>query len=225
MRLHFPAQGGAAAGGGGEGIEPEGQGQEQVGQSKCLQLNTIQDLELVLDNAQHGYWHVRNGYLMPVNDTSLERLVASNALAERRKACVAALRVGVQHDTQVTSDALTHTVTQVYASAVPVGYDMVTPPVSRTGVRRKELWKPLAQVVLDATYEACLAVAALQALATGKRVTCYLTKVGGGVFQNDDLWIVAAIERAIDLHRGASVDVKVVHYGHVQQEYMRIAVN
>jgi len=215
----FDGAGGGAGGGGGGGQPGPG----AVGQSKDLQLNMMQDVEVVLNNAEHRYWQMRNGYLLPVDDTSLERLYTSNMLTQKREECLAALRVGIQHDTQVTSNDLIHTVTQVYASAVPVGYDKVTPPVTKTGVRKAALWQPLAQLVLDATYEACLAVAALQSIASGKRVTCYLTKVGGGVFQNSDEWIVAAIRRAIGIHHGAAIDVKVVHYGCLQEEYLHIA--
>jgi len=44
------------------------------------------------------------------------------------------------------------------------------------------------------------------------------------VFQNDDRWIVAAIQRALGIHKHAAVDVKCVHYGALQAEYNCIEV-
>ena len=80
---------------------------------------------------------------------------------------------------------------------MPVGYDRITTRTygadgASTSV--SELWRPLACLVLDAAYEATLAVAALLAAERGVRVTCYLTKVGGGVFANEDEWIVRAMQ-------------------------------
>ena len=108
---------------------------------------------------------------------------------------------------------------------MPVGYDHLTPPVSASGVSRESLWEPLARRVLDGAYEATIAVAALEALKgpPGTRVKCYLTKVGGGVFRNNDSWIVEAIQRALDIHKHAPVDVKLVHFGSLQKIYGSIA--
>ena len=50
---------------------------------------------------------------------------------------------------------------------------------------------PVAVVILATLKEAR---AALLAAERGVRVTCYLTKVGGGVFANEDEWIVRAMQ-------------------------------
>ena len=199
------------------------------GQSEFAQVNTMRDIEMLLNNDENGYWVMKNGYLLPVDETSLERLTVM--LAGRREEFLSALRVGVQDDTQVTSSSTGHRVSQVFSSAVPIAYDKITPPISSTGVSREESWRSLAELVLEATYEACIAVAALKAMEyraaggsqSSRRVSCYLTKVGGGVFRNRDSWIRSAIERALRIHHSMPVDVKLVHYGTIQSEYVGLA--
>ena len=78
---------------------------------------------------------------------------------------------------------------------------------------------PLAKIVLDATYEATLAAAALLARERGARVTVVLTKVGGGAFGNRSQWIVDAIARALDLFKAHPLDVQLLHYGPVEGMY------
>ena len=48
-----------------------------------------------------------------------------------------------------------------------------------------------------------------------------LTKVDGGVFRNDDAWIVAAMTRAIQKAKkyGIGMDIRVVHFGNVNNLY------
>ena len=72
----------------------------------------------------------------------------------------------------------THRVAQVFASALPVAY-------SHVGFAD---WEPFARLVLRASYEATLAMAACRSVqhASGQRVTVYLTALGGGTFQQPD---------------------------------------
>jgi hypothetical protein len=51
--------------------------------------------------------------------------------------------------------------------------------------------------------------------------TSLLTRLGGGVFGNDDAWIDAAIERA--LLRVPRLDVRLVHYGAVPRSMQELA--
>mmetsp|Transcript_28104 Transcript_28104/g.68436 ORF Transcript_28104/g.68436 Transcript_28104/m.68436 type:complete len:111 (+) Transcript_28104:293-625(+) len=103
-----------------------------------------------------------------------------------------------------------------------------------------ELWTPMAKIVLEATYEATLLVAILKAIQFAylqqeqdnnnnnpKTVTVLLTKVGGGVFRNDDSWICQAMKRGIDQVEklvtkpyGIGLDIRIVHFGGIQPEYM-----
>jgi hypothetical protein len=70
-------------------------------------------------------------------------------------------------------------------------------------------WEPFARLILEATYEATLLAAAEQAQAGGSKIVL-LTRVGGGVFNNDAAWIDAAIERAARIVEHAGLDIRVV---------------
>jgi hypothetical protein len=37
--------------------------------------------------------------------------------------------------------------------------------------------------------------------------------LGGGAFGNEEAWIIAAIQRALNLAKGAGLSVKIVSYG------------
>jgi hypothetical protein len=65
---------------------------------------------------------------------------------------------------------------------------------------------------LEACYEATLCAAILNSRATGNK-SVFLTLVGGGAFGNPEEWIVAAIQRALDLYRSFNLDVAIVSYG------------
>jgi len=66
---------------------------------------------------------------------------------------------------------------------------------------------------LEAAYEATLAAAVLNASKTGSK-SVYLTLIGGGVFGNDQEWIVDAIERAVKMHHNSGLDVNIVSFRH-----------
>ncbi len=51
------------------------------------------------------------------------------------------------------------------------------------------MWTDFAKLILDAAYEATLLAAVLNASRTGVNVI-YLTMLGGGVFGNEDAWIL-----------------------------------
>ncbi len=95
------------------------------------------------------------------------------------------------------------TVTQVYCSAMGIGYAGIA----------AEAWEVPARTVLDAVYEATLWAAVLNARRTGVR-TVFLTFVGGGVFRNPMRWIADAIGRAVRrlADAGADLDVRICHY-------------
>lgn len=145
-------------------------------------------------------WDMRNGYLMP-RPGGLE--AAAQAVARDADALRAALRIGLHFDTEVTHPDAPEgqRVAQAYCSACPVAY---------AGGRMVD-WQPLAQTILEATYEATLHAALLNAETTGNR-RVILTQVGGGVFGNDPGWIVAAIHRALGLFEHSDLDVQINSY-------------
>ena len=208
------------------------------GQRRHNQINCLADVEKVIQSKSGGksLWTTTNGYVeSSIHDlTQLNQLLnVEPGLGEELKQN---LRIGVQENTQVTdvtgewvkqsdvkfvrNTTRVNHVTQTYNSALSIGYSRVDP----------EHWQPLAHIVLDASYEATLLVGIKQtlfALKTGKRLPMtLLTKVGGGVFQNDTAWIKSAIQRAIRRVKDYNVplDIHIVHYGQVDTEYENLAV-
>jgi len=174
-----------------------GQGEQQI--------DTLADVGAVLGNAKGQLWQMQNGYALPKTPSSLaglnERLAANPELSA---AAEAALRVGVHWDTQAKPPH-THRVAQVYASALPVAYAKTTKSAD---------WEPLARIVLRGAYAATLAVAQCKSIREGgRRVSVYLTALGGGAFGNRTDWIRDAMAAALDVFRDAPLDVYLVHYG------------
>ena len=74
-------------------------------------------------------------------------------------------------------------------------------------------WQPFAELVLEAAYEATLWAAVLNTR-RGASSIVLLTRVGGGVFGNDDTWIDAAMLRALTKVKDFNLDVRLVSTGH-----------
>ena len=73
------------------------------------------------------------------------------------------------------------------------------------------LWQPLAQLVLEASYEATLLAALKQAEKhgyAGRSNVVYLTMLGGGVFGNDVSWILESIHKACISVQECDLDVR-----------------
>lgn len=169
------------------------------GQTRDRQLNTLKDVIPFFDE---DILEVRNGYTFSKNVEALAAKVESMH-EEDKDALRAACRVGVQWNAEVTDAPPTgwppHCVTQVFCSALALG----SSPKLR-------LWRPFAQLVLDAAYEATLSVAAIN-LARGGSRDVYLTLLGSGAFGNGPKWIEGALRRALCLHACSGLRVFVVH--------------
>ena len=198
-------------------VNQYGQGGEEGEQIDCLK-----EVGSILGNDDGKYWKMRNGYALPYKSKSLRELAAKieNDMQSAINA-MGKLKVGVQWDTEVVVQQRTragsctqsnHRVTQVYSSAIPIGY-------SRVG--RERDFQAFAQLVLNATYEATFAVAAIKALETNQSVDLYLTKVGGGVFRNSPDWIVEAIDRCLIKYKHFPLNVHLVHYGQLDRSYVK----
>ena len=185
----------------------------QTGQSAGSQIDCLADLGEKLGNAGHRLWQMQNGYALPSQDGLAEvarRLRQSSAaeLDELRSS----LRVGIQWNTQVTLKACTHTVSQVYCSALPVAYTRLAPA----------LWEGFAHLVLEAAYEATLYAAVLNRRTTGNR-RVYLTLLGGGAFGNDTRWILDSLQRALELYKDWDIEVAIVSYGASKPDVRQLA--
>lgn len=170
-----------------------------IGQTATRQIDCLADVA-----GRIGVpFAMRNGYALPGADELAAIAEAITTLdTGARDDLAGRLRIGLQHDTEVTLDGGGHEVTQAYCSALPVAY--ADHPV--------DLWEPFARFVLDAAYEATLAAAVVNRASTGNRLV-YLTLLGGGAFGNPTSWIIDAIRRATGIHAAADLDVRIVSYG------------
>lgn len=171
---------------------------DRIGQTASRQVDCLADLGRALGNDNNRLWEMRNGYALASGEGLPEiRRTLAAACDEDRDRLRSLLRVGIQWDTEVTLPGAGHRLTQVYASALPVGYS--EHPASD--------WEPFARLILEAAYEASLLAGALTA---DRRV--FLTLLGGGVFGNRMEWIVDAIDYATTRTRDLGLDIRIVSY-------------
>ncbi len=175
----------------------------QLGQTADRQIDCLADIGTHLFPTGEIPWTMRNGYAM-FDDPGLDRLNrVLAALMEREIDDVRnKLRIGLHHNVEVTTSKTGHSVSQAYCAALPVAYNSGSPAN----------FEVFARLILQASYEATLRAAALNSAATGNP-TAYLTLLGGGVFGNDERWIIDAIERACRSIAGVELDVVIVSYG------------
>ena len=190
------------------------------GQDKDRQLNNLWEMEDVLYRTRGGetFWTVKNGY---IESTEKQLQDLNNLLCDKKlvEELMSKLRIGIQWDTQVT-DCVENPafVTQTYNSAISINYSTVD---------NKELWEPLAKLVLEASYEATLLTAVIHNANLVSRgqfpQPVLLTKVGAGVFGNKVEWVAEAIAKAIQKIRslGCYLDIKVVDFGQIS-DYIKI---
>lgn len=183
----------------------------ESGQTARRQIDALAPLGAALAQATgrppEQLWTMRNGYAL-CTEAGLEAINGHlQALDEAgRDALRQHLHIGLHRDVEVTEAPGPDrpVVSQAFCSALPVAYSDV--PAS--------LWAPFATLVLEAAYEATLQAATLAA-AQGGSSTVLLTRLGGGAFGNRDAWIDQAIERALQLHADADLEVLLVSRGAV----------
>ena len=175
----------------------------RIGQTADNQIDCLSGIAKLLDNSKQRLWKMVNGYALP----SAEGLEEINRKLESMDEAALdtvrqALQIGLHWDTQVTLGDASHTVSQAYCSAMPVAYTPHT----------KELWAPLAKLVLEAAYEATICAAILN-VDRNRNNRLFLTRLGGGAFGNNPDWITDAISRSLELYSDSGLDVAIVSYG------------
>jgi len=159
----------------------------QIGQSENNQIDCLAGLGRALGNSENRLWEMRNGYALASASGLMEISNRLRACSEKdRDELCKLLRVGIQRDTQVTLKDSTHKVSQVYCSALPVAYSE----------HPSGLWEGFARLVLEASYEATICTAILNAKRTGNN-SVFLTLPGGGAFGNEMEWITDSIRLAL----------------------------
>lgn len=169
----------------------------QVGQSKDMQVNCLDELEKLFGDTKN--WDMKNGYLI-TNEQKLSKISAiiDSLSHQEYDKYLSKLKVGIMSNTEVTSNDCGNLVTQVYCSALPVAYHNID----------TSKWEIFAQFILNAAYEATFAAAVLNKSSN----KLYLTLVGGGAFGNNKVWILNAISRAIEIYKNHDLDISIVSF-------------
>ncbi|MEO1653141.1 MAG: hypothetical protein AAFU64_06325 [Bacteroidota bacterium] len=175
---------------------------DQVGQSKTLQVDCLDEIGKYFNNDERELWTMSNGYGL-ANSEGLKVIAdhIQQLTSAEYEALKGKLRIGLQWDSEVTIAESPHLVSQAYCSALPLGYSQAP----------AELWQAFARLVLEATYEATFYAGLINFERTGNKQV-YLTLVGGGVFGNDMIWIMDAIKKALQKFRQCPLEVKIVSY-------------
>jgi len=173
------------------------------GQTKDNQIDCLKDIGRALGNENDRLWIMSNGYALPsakgLNEVNQLIEEMSNEEYDQLKAL---LRVGIQWDTQVTLNACSSIVSQVYCSGLPVSYSNI--PQSD--------WEPFARMILEACYEATFHAGVINYHKTGNPKV-YMTLVGGGAFGNSTEWIFDALRLCLSKFKSEPLDVRIVSYG------------
>lgn len=175
------------------------------GRTGQTENNQIDGLELIgdfLGNENQKLWKMSNGYCLPSESglIIIDELISQMSESEKNQ-LKSKLQVGIQWDSEVTISADKQIVSQIYCSALPIGYSTISP----------DKWEQFARLILEATYEATFYAAAINLERTGNN-QLFLTLVGGGVFQNKVEWILDAIKKSVQKFRNCPLEVKVVSY-------------
>ena len=139
---------------------------------------------------------MKNGYALASHKglTEVSQQLQASSEAERDR-FRQLLRIGIQWQTQVTLQDCQHQVSQAYCSALPVAYSPLP----------AKLWSEFARLVLEASYEATICTAILNARTNGNN-QLFLTLLGGGAFGNETSWIMESIARALELYKNIDLD-------------------
>ncbi|MEM1417826.1 MAG: hypothetical protein AAGH15_23205 [Myxococcota bacterium] len=132
-----------------------------------------------------------------------ERMAGEDADALRARVGIGLQRgVEVVYGQRYVPLEATHRVSQAFCSAIACAYSAA----------RVAEWEPLARIVLEASYEATLLAAVLDAAEGQGSGRVWLTFLGGGAFGNPKAWIAEAMVRALRVARERELDVRIAHH-------------
>lgn len=175
----------------------------QVGQTEQNQIDCLNLIGDALDNNTLHLWTMKNGYALLTEQglLTINKKIAQMTSHEREN-LKSLLKVGIQWHTEVTLAPTKHKVSQIFCSALPVGYSSID----------FYYWEAFSRVVLEALYEATLYAGFVNMKKNNCNVV-YLTLVGGGAFGNQEYWILESMIKALTKFKKVPLDVKVVSYG------------
>lgn len=177
----------------------------KIGQSQFNQIDGLELFGAYFENSKRQLWEMTNGYAL-FNEVGLHYIntVISQLSPQELEDLKGKLKIGIQWNTEVTlAENPEQIVSQIYCSALPIGY---TPHIP------VPLFEKFARLILEATYEATF-LAGLMNIANGGSPKVFLTLVGGGVFQNNSDWILDAIYKSALKFKNSPLEIKIVSYG------------
>lgn len=183
--------------------------EEHCGQTDKQQINTLirleWELQVTSERLGMGSFDIlgeyKNGYVL-ITQEQLNRI---NAILEHLNndfELMSRVFVGVHYGIDVTLPAASHSVNQVYCSALPIAYNNC----------KLESWERLAKLILKANYLATL-YAVLNIANKSKSNVIYLTLLGAGAFGTPIEWVLESMFYALSHFKGHSLDVRIVSYG------------
>lgn len=185
----------------------------KTGQTSENQINCLEKLSAEFENEKLNIWKMQNGYAMFSQDGLAFLNEKLSILShEEQENLAGKLKIGIQWNTEVTTADSDQIVTQVYCSALPIGYH---------SSGEKKHFEEFARLILDAAYEATFYTAVQNLMESGSP-KLFLTMVGGGVFGNELEWILAAIEKSLQKFSKVPLDVKIVSYGRSETGVMKL---
>ncbi|WP_315804248.1 hypothetical protein [Bradyrhizobium sp. SZCCHNS3002] len=187
----------------------------ESGQTRDRQLDALADVGAALKSrlSRGGeLWAMTNGYALCTR-TGLETITAilDASDGDEIDALRGHLRIGLHSDVELTDVGEPRpTVSQAFCSALPVAYCSPAP----------RYWQTFARLILEASYEATIWAAVLNAT-RGSNIVL-LTSVGGGAFGNEESWIEDALRRALLLASSFELDVRLVSYDRPTETFLRL---
>jgi hypothetical protein len=169
------------------------------------QINTL--AELMKKTTEFNKLTFQNGYIIANDQVQLDAINKYLSTPENFWNAMMAIKYVIQEDTPVVNavgdgQILDHIVSQIYCSAYPVAYSKLRP----------EQYYLLSSMILHAVYYSTLAYAVSRITPDEPRKKVFLTRVGGGVFKNENYIIDTAIYNAVSHFIAYPIDVYIVGY-------------
>lgn len=175
------------------------------------QINMIDDLLNYLKSKDNDFnWTMQNGYLFINNEnlSKINRWLYNRIIYNEAKEKV---KIGIHQNAEVFVDRQKYgSVAHIFCSGIPLTY---APNIN------SDLWDLFSKLILETQYELTL-----KACIFNGHKTCFLTKIGGGVFGMKKEIIIEAIRNALESVKNYELDVKLVHYGNIEQGYESIII-
>lgn len=185
----------------------------KIGQDASNQINTLEELNILLNNTDSVLWKMKNGYALIHNTECALKIKEqlSKLSNEEYDLIKSKIKIGIQWNTEVTLGTCGHLVSQVFCSALPVSYSNVSQNMS----------EEFARLILASAYESTFLAAVKNYSITGNN-RLFLTLLGGNAFGNKINWITDAISDNLRKFKSIPLEVKIVSHSRSNFEVSEI---